>query len=73
MRGWCSITPFDGVADWCCRASAELLRKLASDGWLVCKGDVYFNVNLHICMYLRDVWLPLARTSPHLDETDLAV
>ena len=26
MRGWHSITPSDGVADWCCRANAELLR-----------------------------------------------
>lgn len=26
MRGWRSITPPDGVADWCCRANAELLR-----------------------------------------------
>lgn len=26
MRGWRSITPSDGVADWCCRANAELLR-----------------------------------------------
>lgn len=26
MRGWRSITPSDGVADWCCCANAELLR-----------------------------------------------
>lgn len=26
MKGWHSITPSDGVADYCCLASAELLR-----------------------------------------------
>lgn len=26
MRGRRSITPSDGVADWCCRANAEPLR-----------------------------------------------
>lgn len=26
MRGWRSITPSDGMADWCCFANAELLR-----------------------------------------------
>lgn len=26
MRGWRSITLFDGVADWCCCTNAELLK-----------------------------------------------
>lgn len=26
MRGWRSIIPSDGVADWSCLANAELLR-----------------------------------------------
>ncbi len=26
MKVWRSITPSDGVADWCCCANAELLR-----------------------------------------------
>lgn len=33
-RGRRSITAFDGVADWCCRANAELLRK-----WSVMDGS----------------------------------
>lgn len=37
------------------------------------QGDVYFVVNLHICMYLGGGWHPLTRISPHLDVMDLAV
>lgn len=49
MRGWCSITPFDGVADWCCRANAELLRN-----WPVMDGSfarVMFILML-ICIFV---------------------
>lgn len=31
-RGRRSITPSDGVADWCCRANAELLKPSLMDG-----------------------------------------
>ena len=48
MRGWRSITPSDGVADWCCLAIAELL-KVVIDGWLVCRAMFILSL---ICIFV---------------------
>lgn len=49
MRWWRFITPSDGVADWCCRANAELLRN-----WSLMDGAfarVMFVLSL-ICIFV---------------------
>lgn len=63
------------LTEWLIGVAVPVLSCSETGHWWIARlqGDVYFVVNLHICMYLQSGWLLLARISPHRNMIDLAV
>lgn len=74
-RRWEDGVPSLPLTEWLIGVALPMLSCWETGHWWMgrLQGDVYFVVNLHICMYLRGGWLLLARISPHLNMIDLAV
>lgn len=72
MRGCVPSLP---LTEWLIGVAVPMLSCWETGHWWMARlqGDVYFVVNLHICMYLWGGWLLLARITPHLNMMDLAV
>lgn len=73
--GWEDGVPSLPLTEWLIGVAVPMLSCWETGHWWMARlqGDVYFVVNLHICMYLQGGWLLLARISPHLNMMDLAV
>lgn len=63
------------LTEWLIGVAVPMLSCSETGHWWIARlqGDVYFVVNLHICMYLQSGWLLLARISPHRNMMNLAV